>query len=67
MWDRQVIEMWKCGKCQHAGDFIILERPRGFAQCGKCNAIFFIRQDGTLFYCQGGENGKTIKNLAVSV
>jgi len=57
--------MWRCGKCQHTGDFIILESPRGFAQCSKCNALFFIKQDGSLAYCQeGGGNDNTTKNLA---
>ena len=60
--------MWKCGKCQHAGDFIIVESPRGFAQCSKCNALFFIKQDGSLAYCQeGGGNDNPTQNLATPI
>jgi len=59
--------MWRCGKCQHTGDFKILESPRGFAQCSKCNSLFFIKQDGSLIYCQGGDNGTTTTDVAVFV
>ena len=57
--------MWKCGKCQVKDGFIILERPRGFARCGNCGALFFIKPDGSLAYCQGGDNDKP--NMAVAV